>query len=189
MFTFSLPTRWTRSRVTPPTTQPLPLHRPNLSVLYQHGEAALPTRVRESAVAMRYWRLLGPLDWTHFPDRLEQRFDPACPPLPYASVAAAYLIKLDQHLPYAADLRQYLVEHPALVWLLGFPLQPSAASAWGFDAQASLPTHRHFSRLLRTLPNAALQYLLANTVELLLTALQPIADHVGDCVALDTKVG
>ncbi len=161
--------------------------RPSLSELAQLDDALLPPVVRDSAVALRYLRLLGPLDWSHFPDRPDQRFWQDCAPVPYAAFAAAYLVKLDQHLPYLEDLRLYLVEHPALVWVLGFPLVPSSDFPWGFDVDASLPTHRHLSRLLRQLPNAGPQFLLDETVRVVRTDLQTIAPELGECVSVDTK--
>lgn len=170
----------------PPATRP-PLARCPLSELARQDEAQLPAFVRESAVALKYLRLLGPLDWAHFPERPDQRFHPEDPPLPYAPFVAAYLVKLDQRLPYVADLRRYLVEHPTLVWVLGFPLVASAAWSWGFDVEASLPTHRHLSRLLRTLPNAAPQFLLDEVVRLIQAQLRTEVSALGDCVSLDTK--
>ena len=183
MFTFSLSTWLNRLKS---GRQP-PQHH-NLSVLAQLDEGHLPRFVRESAVALKYLRLLGPLDWQRFPDRPDQRFSPTCPPLPYAPLVAAYLVKIDQHIPYVADLREYLVEHPALVWVLGFPLVKSSAFSWGFDVQASLPTHRHLSRMLRGLPNAPLQFLLDETVRLLRAELGDEAPDFGDCISLDTKL-
>jgi hypothetical protein len=44
------------------------------------------------------------LDWQHFPDRPDQRFSPAEPPMPYAPLVAAYLVKIDQPIAYIADL-------------------------------------------------------------------------------------
>lgn len=167
-----------------------PTARSNLTTLAQLPIDQLPDFVRTSDVALKYVRLLGLLDWHHFPDRPDQRFAPDCPPLSHASVVAAYLVKLDQHLAYVADLRDYLVEHPALVWVLGFPLVASDAFAWGFDVQASLPTHRHLSRLLRTIPNARLAALLDETVGLIQTDVADVLDPdavFGDCIALDTK--
>ncbi len=58
------------------------------------------------------------------------------------------------------DLRRYLVEHPGFIWLCGFPLHPSPTARWGFDAQASLPDHRHLTRMLHKMPNAVLQFLI-----------------------------
>jgi hypothetical protein len=150
-------------------------------------ETRLPRFVRESQIAMTYLHLLEPIDWRRFPDRLERRFHPDSVPLSYASFVAAYLVKIDRHLPYMADLRTFLVEHPALVWALGFPLARSSAFSWGFDPDASLPTHRHLSRLLRTLPNDSLQFLFDETVRLLQESLHSETPVFGDCVSLDTK--
>ena len=152
--------------------------------------ARLPGFVQVSETAMKYLRLLGSLDWEHFPDRPDQRFSPDIRAMPYAPFVAACLVKIDQHLPYMADLREYLVEHPVLVWVLGFPLKPSRKYPWGFDVHASLPTHRHFSRLLRTIPNGTLQFLLDSSVKLIQAELAPMLSpecRFGDCVSLDTK--
>jgi len=178
MLTFSVP-NWLHQR--------RPAQRPTPSELAQMDETRLPRFVRESQVAMTYFRLLRPLDWRRFPDRPDQRFHPDCPPLSYTSFVAAYLVKIDQHLPYLADLRRYLVQHPALVWVLGFPLVKSSAFSWGFDVEVSLPNHRHFCRLLHSVPNASLQFLLDETVHLLQQALHDQAPDFGDCIALDTK--
>jgi len=60
---------------------------------------------------MKYLRLLGPLDWNHFPQQSGHPFSPGSTPLPLSACAAAYLVKLDQHRTYMSQLRQYLVEH------------------------------------------------------------------------------
>jgi hypothetical protein len=85
------------------------------------------------------------------------------------------------------QLRDYLVEHPALTWLLGFPLVPSRRYRWGFDVHASLPTARHFTRMLRQLPNSVCQYLLGETVRLLQAELNPKVDDFGQVISLDTR--
>ena len=162
-----------------------PLERPNLAQLARHPEQ-WPRLVTECPVAQRYLKLLGPLDWDHFPERDPHRAWPGSPPLPRAPFVAAYLIKLDQQRRYMADLRTYLVEHPALVWVLGFPLHPAPAFAWGFDPEASVPDHRLFLTVLRTLDNAVLQFLLDNTVQVLRQEL-PAEINFGRTIALDTK--
>lgn len=148
--------------------------------------ARLPRFVRESPVAMRYLHFLGPLAWTAFPER-----DLNCyryqPPLPYMPFAAACLVKLEEQLPYMSKLRRYLVEHPGLTWLLDFPLVPARHSPWGFDPDSSLPTARHFTRILRTMPNVCLQWLLDETVRLIRLELQGIVKGFGQVVSLDTK--
>ena len=128
----------------------VPLVRPNLQALYQ-GATALPRFVEECPVAMRYLRLLGPLSWSRFPER-DLRTNWGAPTMPYVPFVAACLVKFDQHLPYMSHLRQYLVEHPALTWVLGFPLVASSRYPWGFDVDASRPTQRHLARLLRHRP-------------------------------------
>jgi hypothetical protein len=135
---------------------------------------------------MRYLRLLGSLDWGRFPER-DLETDWGTPTVPYASFAAACLVKLDQQLVYMSHLRQYLADHPALVWILGFPLVPSHDYAWGFDVDASLPTARHFTRMLRTTRNTVSQYLLGETVHLIQVELSTEVDDFGHAISLDTK--
>jgi hypothetical protein len=159
--------------------------RPNLRHLAQN-EASLPRFVRESPVALRYLRLLGPLAWDRFPERDLQR-DWGKPAVPFVPFVAACLVKLDQHILYMSKLRQYLVEHPALLWVLGFPLVASNAFPWGFNADASLPTQRHFTYMLRRIPQPSLQFLLDHTVRLLQIELRTEVDDFGQSVSLDTK--
>jgi hypothetical protein len=160
------------------------LPHPSRSLLNAAPEQ-LPLWVRHSPIAMRYRRFLGPLEWDKLPNP-NRKQSPPIPPIPYAPFLAACLIKVDQQLCSMALLREYLVEHPALTWLLGFPLRESSAFPWGFDVDASLPTHRHFTRMLRKIPNAVLQILLDRTVALLKEAL-PNDVNFGQAISLDTK--
>ncbi len=159
--------------------------RADLHTLY-HNQQQLPVWVATSPVAMRCLEQLGPLAWHDFPERSLENPSPL-PVIPYAAVAAAYLIKLEQGLVSAGHLRRYLIEHPELVWLCGFPLSPDASVPWGFDAEASLPTARHLTRLLRQLPNQALQFLLDSCVALIEQAVAHQGMILGDTIALDTK--
>ncbi len=159
--------------------------RPTLRYWADHVDE-LPSFVRNSAVAMRYLRLLGPLAWNIFPERDRCRNgNPR--PIPYSALAAACLIKLDQQLVSMGALRQYLTEHPELVWLCGFPLVASRHFPWGFDVKASLPTQRHLTRMLRKLPNPALQFLLDSSVASLQAELAALEIELGLCVSIDTK--
>ena len=83
-------------------------------------------------------------------------------------------------------LRTYLLEHPALVWSLGFPLVADPTAPLGFDVAGSVPTRRQLGRVLRDLDNAAAQFLLGGTVHLLRLELPAEVDF-GDVIALDTK--
>ncbi|HKZ84193.1 MAG TPA: hypothetical protein VJ793_11125, partial [Anaerolineae bacterium] len=164
---------------------PLAIPQRTLTDWAQHPDQ-LPDFVQHSAVAMRYVQLLGLLDWEHFPERdLQTRWTHA--PVPYAPFAAACLVKLDQHLPHLSHLRQFLVDHPALVWVLGFPRVLSGETPWGFDAERSLPTPRHFTRLLRHMPNDVCQFLLTESVRLLQAELKARGYTLGQSVSLDTK--
>ena len=160
------------------------LDRPDLHQLAQ-DPGCLPRFVQQCPVAMRYLRLLGPLHWGNFPQR-ELQTNWGTPITPYTPFVAAYLVKLEQHMTYLSHLRQYLVEHPALAWILGFPLVPSSHYACGFDVNASLPTQRHFARMLNKVPNVSLQFLLDDIIDLIQAEL-PKSVCFGDAISLDTK--
>ena len=179
LFTFVI--RWWRR-----WRHPNALARPDLQTLAALNPQALPLFVQESPAAQSYLALLGPLAWGQFPERPSARLCPGRPPIPRAAFVAAYLLKLDKGLKSMKKLRDELVQQPALVWLFGFPLVPSSAYRWGFDVQRSLPTPRHFSRVLRTLDHAQATFLFQATVRLLDAEL---SDEVifGNEISLDTK--
>ncbi len=170
----------------PPSPRPaIPLTRPGLDRLAL-PEASLPTIVAQCPVARRYLDLLGSLDWAHFPERPANHPWPGPQPAPRVPYVAAYLVKLNQGLRSMGDLRRYLCEHPALVWVLGFPLAPDQASPHGFDVERSLPSRRQFGRVLRELAPAAAQFLLDGAIQLIRQELPPDV-LFGDVISLDTK--
>jgi Transposase DDE domain len=180
-YLFAFVTRWWRRR-----GHPNALGRSDLQTLAALSRQALPRFVQESPAAQSYLALFGPLAWSQFPERPSVRLWPGRPPIPRAAFVAAYLLKLDKGLKSVKKLRDELVQQPALVWLFGFPLVPSSAYRWGFDVERSLPTPRHFSRVLRTLDHAQATFLFQATVRLLDAEL---ADEVlfGNEISLDTK--
>jgi hypothetical protein len=135
---------------------------------------------------MRILDLLGPLAWEQFPERNLDRFWGQTT-IPHVAFSAACLIKLEENLVSMGALRRYLVEHPAFIWLLGFPLGSSAKHPCGFDPSASLPTQRHLTQMARDIPNSSLQFLLDQSVALLLAEFAALGLSVGDCISLDTK--
>lgn len=151
-------------------------------------ETLRPRFVQKCPVAKRYQALLGPLAWERFPERnlQETRGTPA---VPYRTFAGAYLIKLEEGLVSMTDLHQYLCEHPALAWLVGFqtPGGPHAGRTGPF--QTPLPTPRHLTRMLRNMSNPMLQFCLDETVHLLQAALPVTKTGVcfGEAISLDTK--
>jgi hypothetical protein len=146
----------------------------------------LPSFVQDCPPAMRILDLLGPIPWSQFPERDLQRFWGQVA-IPHAAFSAACLIKLEENLVSMGDLRRYLVEHPAFIWLLGFPLVSSSKYSCGFDPSASLPTQRHLTQMARALSNLSLQFLLEQSVALLLAEFAAVGLLVGDCISLDTK--
>jgi hypothetical protein len=163
----------------------VPLTRPSLSQLAQ-PTADLPPLVANCPVARKYLDLLGALDWDHFPERPTNHPWPGPTPMPRAPYVAAYLVKLNEGLRSMGHLRRYLLEHPALVWTLGFPLRPDPATRHDFDLERALPSRRQLGRVLRDLDHAAALFLLDATVQLIGRALPP-GTHFADVIAGDTK--
>ena len=137
----------------------------------------LPKFVRRCPVAMRFNALLQPLMWQGV---LERKYQKGWrrKPTDWKAFLGAYVVKLEENFASMAQLRRYLCEHPALVWVLGFTTDQH------FDPDDILPTTRHLSRLLRTIPNSYCQSLLDETVRALQDKLP--ADF-GDVISLDTK--
>lgn len=105
-------------------------------------------------------------------------------PVPLVAYVGAFLVKIDQKLASTSHLRRFLVQHPALVWALGFPLYGHTSARHGFDAETSLPSRQQFSRVLRELDNACLQALLTSQVNQLQSLLP---DDFGRTISLDTS--
>jgi len=159
--------------------------RPDLQSAFL-SPGRLPDFVADCPPAMRILDLIGPLPWPIFPERnLHRNWGQAT--IPYSAFSAACLLKLNENLVSMGDLHQYLIEHPAFIWLLGFPLKPSIRHACGFDPQASLPTERHLTRMLREMPNSTLQFLLDESVRRLLGHFARLGLQAGECISLDTK--
>jgi len=165
--------------------RPKNVRRPDLHTAW-HLHSGLPEFVTSSPAAQRYLDLLGPLGWHRLPERNLMR-NWSQPAIPYAAFIAAYLIKLNEGQKSLADLRVYMTERPELIWLLGFPLAVSYPARLGFDPDASLPTSRHLTRMLREIPNPVLQVLLGDSVRLIREALAFQGIQTADCISLDTK--
>jgi hypothetical protein len=146
----------------------------------------LPPGVSDSPTILRCLDLLGPLEWDGVPERdLERNWGQFT--IPYTALIGAELIQLNESLPSSFKLKRLLLEHPGFIPLLGFPLVPAPNQPLGFNVLASLPTQRHLNRLLRQLPNPALQFLLADSVRLIQTELASLGAPPIDCISLDTK--
>ena len=153
-----------------------------------HPAATLPTWVACDPLVQKYRALLGDLPWSQFPERSRERHWPGPDPDPRAPFVAAFLIKLHEGKRSMPAFCTFLREHPALYYWLGLkrPCHPSAAH--GFDLAASVPDHRRFSTVLRTLSADGLAFLLTASVRLLQDTL-PLAEQTtfGDTIAGDTQ--
>jgi Transposase DDE domain len=158
---------------------------PDLHALWQFPQH-LPQAITDSPTVMRCFEWLAPLDWAHFPERNLQR-NWGQSQTPYAALAAAELIRLNENKSSTESLHEFLIEHPGFISLLGFPLALTPERPLGFNALASLPTRQHWNQLLRQLPNTALQFLLADSVRLIRAELHARKIPEVDCVSLDTK--
>ncbi len=160
------------------------VERPTISQCFK-GEVELPEWVANCRVAQKYIELFGPLDWDNYPEP-DRGVQPGQVPDPQRAFAAVFLVKLNEEKEYMPGVRDYLLDHPSLVWLFGFRLEPGLDSIYGFDVEASLPTSRHMNRILRNCDNQAHQFLLDSTVQLIGDAL-PEGVEFGKQVSGDTK--
>jgi hypothetical protein len=149
--------------------------------------AAIPTFVQDCHAAMAALKLLGPLPWSSFPEPFRPRTWLYQSRMPDAALAAACIIRLEQRFTFTSQLVAYLLDHPALIWLLGFPLVLDPQHQLGFRPEASLPAQRQFNRRLRQMDNAGFQWLLDQSVALLVAELRTVAPDFGDTISLDTK--
>ncbi|MBK8934295.1 MAG: transposase [Chloroflexi bacterium] len=156
-----------------------PAHLPR----FMCADDQLPRFVQECPTTMAIIPKLRLLAW-------ETADQPACrqwfgkEPIPSVAYIGAFLVKIDQRLASVSHLRRFLVQHPALVWALGFPLYGQTAARHGFDPEMSLPSRQQFSRMLRELDNKCLQAMLTAQVSQLQSLLP---EEFGRTVSLDTK--
>lgn len=178
--------RW-RSRTDPPPVD-LPVAPPDDPCPLIHPDAPLPAWVVEDPVVQKYRALIGSLPWADFPERPADRPYPGPRPARRAPFAAAFLVKLHEEKRTMTALRTYLREHPALVYWIGFRRVPDPAAPHGFAVAATVPSRRQLSRVLRTLPNPSLQFLLTATVrDLQATLPEDQQATFGDTIAGDTQ--
>jgi len=157
----------------------------NPQTLLRHKKA-LPRFVRESQSALYYLDLLGVLSWEHLPERnLERNWGQ--PTLPFACICGAVLVQLEQGYRNMGQVWQFLSQHPGVAWVLGFPWIETSLNGGRRASASRLPTQRHLTRMLRTLPRETVCFLLDDTVRLLREELLPVAPDFGQTISLDTK--
>jgi hypothetical protein len=173
---FTTPQWWQRWLTTTPH---LPSHLPRLVL----NARFYPDYVQRCEVTQQLLPLLQRLEWEQLPTTLtwQARGERT---VPLAAYVGAYLVKLERGLPTFGALRQFLREHPALIWALGFPLVQTTGTGSSFDPDASLPSHNHFTKKLSLIPNEVLQSLLDGQV---MRFKGHFGDDFGHVISLDTK--
>jgi hypothetical protein len=183
---FVAPFNWLRAALR--RAPDCPSATPDTPCPLTHPDAPLPPWVAHDPLVQKYRALIGDLPWADFPERPTDRNWPGPQPDPRAPFVAAFLVKLHEDKRFMSDLRSFLIEHPALVWWLGFARADDPTAPHGFAIAETVPKRRHFSTVLRTLPNDALQFLLSASVELLRATLPPSEQAAfGDTIAGDTQ--
>lgn len=183
---FAVPFNWLRATFRlAPLCPPVP---PDIVCPLQQPTAPLPAWVEHDPLVQKYRALLGDLPWADFPERPTDRSWPGPQPDPRAPFAAAFLVKLHEGKRYMSELRTFLLDHPALVYYLGFERVPEPTSPFGFDVEQTVPKRRHLSTVLRTFSSDALAFLLDASVRLLHHTLPAEQQHTfGDTIAGDTQ--
>jgi hypothetical protein len=142
-----------------------------------------PAHFADDPVAQHYEDLFEWLEWSAVPENDDSLPRRGRLPHPEAAYIKAYLVMVNQKLDYHTDLYDYLCDHPALVWLIGFRLVADKHSPYGFDVAASVPSARHLRRKLGTLDRRVLVALLAQTVQQAVA----VMPGLGETVSVDVK--
>jgi hypothetical protein len=143
-----------------------------------------PQWFREDRVAQRYQDLFSLLDWSDEVDEGEEQAKPVGRlPHPDSAYIKAHMVMIEEKKAYVSELRDYLLEHPTLIWLLDFRLVPDEDSPYGFDVEKSLPCERHLRRKLHQFEMSNLNELLVQTVKMA-CELEP---ELGQTVSIDVK--
>jgi hypothetical protein len=171
-----------------PDPLPSTKSRQNKALLHAvwRREIPLPEYVLQDRTVMRLLDLLGPLHWEAVPER-NLRSHGGHPTVFQTAFIAAVLIKLNEGLSSFGLLRRFLLEHPGFISLLGFAPWSAWLSSASFSTAAVLPTQRHLTSMLRHVPNATLQFLLTDSVQLIGAELDARGIAWGECISLDTK--
>lgn len=140
-----------------------------------------PSWFAHDKVAQRYEAMFAEFDWTEVPEVDEQSKRVGRLPHPARAYLRSYLVMVQEKIESMPKLREYLCEHPALVWLLEYRLVADADSPEGFDVQGSVPSAGHLGVKLGQLETAHLSSLLRQSAQRVLQAdVQPMATLVVD---------
>ncbi len=134
-------------------------------------------------VVLGYRALFALFDWTVVDAWQAQQSDRGRPGHPISAYLKAFLVRLNEGITTASQLRRFLIKHPLLVIDLGFDLELDPSAIYGINCEKTIPTDVWLRARLRTLDPDLLRSLLSATV----TALQQEIPGLGDIVAFDVK--
>ena len=142
-----------------------------------------PAHFADDPVAQDYEVFFGLLDFNGVPERDEFQAWPGWRPQPERAYVKAALIMIRQKLTFHTELRDFLVQHPALVLVVGFHPVVDEQKPYGFEAERTVPSARHLGRKLQTMDNTVLKRVLGSTV----ADLQREIPDLGETVSQDVK--
>lgn len=156
------------------------------SVMQQNREIKqieAPAWFAIDAVAQRYEALFGEFTWAEGRSLEEEKRQRGRLGHPQAAYLRSYLVMVEEKFESMPDLRDYLCEHPALVWALNYRLVNDETSPYGFSVERSVPSAGHLGVMLRMLGDEEVADLLIQSAQRVLSE-DGLAETV---VVLDTK--
>lgn len=159
------------------------LHR---AVMQQNREIKTieaPSWFANDPIAQRYEALFGELAWKNECGLTEEGRRRGRLGHPLAAYLRSYLVMVEEKIESMPKLRQYLCEHPALVWVVDYRLVSDASSPYGFAVEASVPSAGHLGVVLRRVKDDDLAALLTQSAQRVLTEDTPSPS----VVVLDVK--
>jgi hypothetical protein len=133
-------------------------------------------------VARRYQALFASVDWSSVDAPKRTGCVPGPVPHPPSAYIKALLVKVEEGLSSIPRLRRFLVDHPALVVVLGFRLQLDPTDPSGFDVEATVPGERWLRHQQQRIDQERLERVLTETVRTLKRQIPAL----GTIVAIDT---
>ena len=151
------------------------------SVVFE--QAVMAQLLTHDPLVQEYRSFFTLFDWFVIEDWEAQRTGRGRPGHPLSAYLKAFLLRIQQGLRYATDLRHFLLQHPLLVIELGFRLVLDRSQPYGFDVEQTVPCSYWLREQLHRLDRTLLQDLLHATVR----ALQQKIPGLGEVVAFDVK--
>lgn len=146
-------------------------------------ESVMTQLLTHDPLVQEYRFFFALFDWSVVEDWEAQRSGRGRPGHPLCAYLKAFLLRIQQNVRYASDLRHFLLQHPLLVIELGFRLVLDPSQPYGFDAEQTIPCAYWLREQLHRLDRTLLQDLLHATVQ----ALQQELPGLGEVVAFDVK--